>query len=93
MLDLVPEDPDGTCKLCLAGVDIPEPIDSDNSGIVPDELFKDISGRELSAVDITARFLWIVTRGTRASEFQMANSNSDITAVFFQIRMLKRSLK
>jgi hypothetical protein len=51
---VVPEDADGTRKVCLAGVDIPEPIESDNSGIVPAELFRDVSGRELSAADIAA---------------------------------------
>lgn len=48
---VVPDDADGTRS--LAGVNIPEPIDSDNSGIVPEEWFREASGRELSAADMT----------------------------------------
>ena len=39
-------------KVCLAGVDMPEPIDSDKSGIEPEELCREVSGCELSAADI-----------------------------------------
>jgi hypothetical protein len=49
---VVPDDAEGTRKVCLAGVDIPEPIDSDKSGIDPEELCREVSGRELSAADI-----------------------------------------
>ena len=42
-------------KICLAGVDMPELIDSDKSGIEPEEL----CGRELSAADINAAVHYI----------------------------------
>jgi hypothetical protein len=40
--------------VCLAGVDIPDPIDSDKSGIELELLCREVSGRELSAADINA---------------------------------------
>lgn len=55
---VVPEDVEGTRRLWVRrGVDIPEPREpSDRSGIVPIDWFKDVSGRELSAADISGQF-------------------------------------
>lgn len=64
---VVPEAADGTRKLCLAGVDKPEPMDSDRSGIVPPEWFRDRSGCELSAADIAACYE-VLHDGSRTSE-------------------------
>ena len=46
-------------KVSLAGVDMPEPIDSDKSGIEPEESCREVSGRELSAADINAAVHYI----------------------------------
>jgi hypothetical protein len=49
---IVPDDAEGTHMICLVGVDMPEPIDSDKSGIDPEELCREVFGCELSAADI-----------------------------------------
>ena len=51
---IVPDEAEGTRRICLVGLDMPEPIDSDKSGIDPEELCREVSGRELSAADINA---------------------------------------
>ena len=51
---VVPDEAECIPKVCLAGVDIPDPIDSDKSGIELELLCREVSGRELSAADINA---------------------------------------
>jgi hypothetical protein len=55
----VPEDADGTRRFSFAGVDMPEPMERDRSGMEPAELLlllREVSGRELRAADMAGHW-------------------------------------